>query len=96
MSNVICDGSEHSIFQCKHDGWGVIGSCTHENDAGVRCIRAGVFLKIVTPVSKSTECVAAQTAVDSHFFYFCQIAHSVLLNESYWTTPFTAYSESWS
>lgn len=42
LSNVICDGSEHSILECKHDGWGVTGSCTHKDDAGARCIRADV------------------------------------------------------
>ena len=65
LSNVTCDGSEHSILECKHDGWGVTGSCAHKDDAGVRCIRAGVFLEIVLKVSKSTVCATtAQTAVD--------------------------------
>ncbi|KAL9963814.1 hypothetical protein ACROYT_G027359 [Oculina patagonica] len=39
LSNVKCDGSEHSILECTNDGWGEVGSCTHKNDAGVRCIK---------------------------------------------------------
>ena len=89
LSNVICDGSEHSILECKHDDWGVTGSCEHKDDAGVRCIRAGVCLEIVTKLPKSTSCVTAEKVVDSQFFfvYFYQRAHLVLLNESHWTTP---------
>jgi len=66
---VICDGSEHSILECKHDGWGVTGGCGHKDDAGVRCIRAGEFLQMVPKVPKSTFRVTAETAVDSQFSF---------------------------
>lgn len=42
LSNVVCDGSEQSILECKNDGWGVVGECTHKDDAGVRCILTDV------------------------------------------------------
>ena len=43
---MVCDGSEHSIIECSNDGWGVVGKCTHKDDAGVRCINDGAFLII--------------------------------------------------
>ena len=51
-----CNGPEHSILECKHGGWGVTGNCTHKDDAGVRCIKAGVFLERVTNLPKNTVC----------------------------------------
>lgn len=42
LSNVNCDGTESSIIECAHDGWGVTGSCTHKDDAGVRCIKSDI------------------------------------------------------
>ena len=84
---MICDGSEHSIFECQHDGWGVTGSCQHKDDAGVRCIRAGVFLEIVTKLPKSTSCVTAGKVVDSQFFI--KEANSFLVKEGSQTTSLT-------
>ena len=36
MSNLACSGSESSISECPHLGWGE-ASCTHISDAGVTC-----------------------------------------------------------
>ena len=44
LSNVVCEGSEQSILECSNDGWGVVGKCTHKDDAGVRCIDPGMFM----------------------------------------------------
>ena len=36
MSNLACTGSESSISECLHLGWGET-SCSHSQDAGVTC-----------------------------------------------------------
>ena len=36
MSNLACTGSESSISECPHIGWGQT-TCSHSQDAGVTC-----------------------------------------------------------
>ena len=36
LSQVNCQGSEESLDECTHLGWGV-NSCNHAQDAGVSC-----------------------------------------------------------
>ena len=56
LSNVICSGSEHSILECNNYGWGVTGSCAHKDDAGVRCIKTGVFLETIISAKEYSLC----------------------------------------
>ena len=37
LSYVGCEGSETSISECSHRGWGEVSSCGHNRDAGVYC-----------------------------------------------------------
>ncbi|XP_072048696.1 scavenger receptor cysteine-rich domain-containing protein DMBT1-like [Amphiura filiformis] len=37
LKSVDCSGSENSLDECNHDGWGISTGCTHEDDAGVIC-----------------------------------------------------------
>ena len=42
LNNLNCIGSEGTIGDCTHGGWG-IDSCTHSEDAGAKCIK-GMYL----------------------------------------------------
>ena len=37
LDNVKCVGTEKSIVNCSHRGWGTLRSCYHSEDAGVKC-----------------------------------------------------------
>ena len=37
LDNVTCTGSESTLANCGHLGIGITRSCTHFEDAGVRC-----------------------------------------------------------
>ena len=41
LDNVTCTGSESTLANCGHLGVGIIRSCSHFEDAGVRCQSQG-------------------------------------------------------
>ena len=55
LSKVGCTGGESSLFNCPHPGWGNVGSCTHGNDAGVKCLQTGKKMNV------GTHCVQTKT-----------------------------------
>ena len=38
LDSVTCIGSESTLASCGHPGVGIVTSCDHSRDAGVRCI----------------------------------------------------------
>ena len=38
LDNMRCVGTEKSIRNCPHRGWGRLRSCYHYEDAGVKCV----------------------------------------------------------
>ena len=44
LDNVRCSGSENSIENCRHNGWGT-ESCEHSEDASVIC-SSKLYLKV--------------------------------------------------
>ena len=37
LDKVKCVGTEITIGNCSHRGWGILRSCSHNEDAGVKC-----------------------------------------------------------
>ncbi|EDO47779.1 predicted protein, partial [Nematostella vectensis] len=52
LDDLNCNGSERSIAQCRHRGWGV-HNCGHSEDASVECITSNpiIFVRLVGPYS---------------------------------------------
>ncbi|NWV80475.1 DMBT1 protein, partial [Dasyornis broadbenti] len=46
LDDVNCTGSELSLFQCRHSGWGT-HNCHHSEDAGVVC--SGLCFRLIPP-----------------------------------------------
>ena len=46
LDNVTCTGRESTIAMCSHLGVGVTRSCSHGEDAGVRCYKRGYYVAI--------------------------------------------------
>ena len=40
LDKVTCTGSESTLTSCGHLGIGIIRSCSHSDDAGMRCLHA--------------------------------------------------------
>ena len=42
LTGVECVGTETSLYECPHDTWGEVGSCSHVSDAAVICTNVPV------------------------------------------------------
>ena len=43
LDNVTCTGGELTLAKCRHLGVGIVRSCNHYEDAGVRCSLRGYY-----------------------------------------------------
>ncbi|NWS77289.1 DMBT1 protein, partial [Crotophaga sulcirostris] len=55
LDDVHCTGQESSLFQCRHNGWGV-HNCGHSEDAGVVCSAALLPFSGCTPAPQCPSC----------------------------------------
>ena len=39
LDGLECEGDESNLEECAHRGWGVLESCYHSEDAGVKCCK---------------------------------------------------------
>ena len=53
LNNLQCVGTELSIKNCSHSGWG-INNCSHSQDVGVKCI-SGKFVRKVMIIQLTLE-----------------------------------------
>ena len=47
LDNVKCVGTEKTIRNCSHRGWGILYSCSHYEDAGVKCGSGNIFFLLL-------------------------------------------------
>ena len=45
LDNLECVGTEKTIGNCSHSGWG--SSCSHGEDAGVKCVSGSYILLLI-------------------------------------------------
>ncbi|XP_067678804.1 scavenger receptor cysteine-rich domain-containing group B protein-like isoform X2 [Haliotis asinina] len=51
LSNVDCTGTETSLYECSHSGWGTAPGCYHSSDVGVICRGASPRIHLEPPGS---------------------------------------------
>ena len=47
LDNVLCVGTERTIGNCSHRGWGIFYYCDHSEDAGVKCVSGNIFFELI-------------------------------------------------
>ena len=58
LGNVECVGTERTIGNCSHRGWGALYYCVHSEDAGVKCV-SGTYVKFFELNNlKNTDCIS--------------------------------------
>ena len=72
LDNVTCTGSESTLNNCGHLGVGVIRSCTHSEDAGVRCSSPGYFHLLCMNLYNVTNYVCIHVCICVYIYtYIC-------------------------
>ena len=56
LDNVECVGTERTIGNCSHRGWGTLYYCDHSEDAGVKCVSGNIFFELNN--LKHTDCIS--------------------------------------
>jgi len=74
LSGLRCTGTETSIADCSHGGWGV-HNCQHSQDASVSCSTRGMFVSVKLHLRRNNK----QTDKDKLQTYSRQESNSVHL-----------------
>jgi hypothetical protein len=69
LDDVRCQGTESSISQCRHRGWG-ISNCEHSEDVGVICDAPATTASTTTVDHGSGTCHLFFVIVDDMFQWF--------------------------
>ena len=60
LDSVTCTGNELQLASCGHPGVGITRSCSHSEDAGVRCSKRGRQLRIFIYMYAVCSCQISQ------------------------------------
>ena len=78
LDNVTCTGSESTLASCGHLGVGIIRSCSHSEDAGVRCSSQGYTINSIAKFY--TDSSYGTTYVCAHLDLCCLSVYSFCPN----------------
>ncbi|XP_078613817.1 neurotrypsin-like [Branchiostoma floridae x Branchiostoma japonicum] len=77
LSNLACNGTEESLKDCPHSGWGV-ANCKHEEDAGVECSGTPSTSELFQILNDQANALIQHAAIlDDHETTIATIQHEI-------------------
>ena len=69
LDDLTCTGTESRLVDCAHDGIGQYDSCTHADDAGVRCRERKYHMYMYISTTGTTVLFDTMLALYRHSIY---------------------------